>query len=175
MSDDDDLQARVDELERLVQDLEARIEALNRARMHFGGEIDDLQAENEELRDRLTTLEAITAPERESHEYDQLTRSQKVTQLRRKLVTIAANRNGKAAMDYNDVQTHFDGRPSPDHCYTLMKLAAGYDEDTDRSSFDGFRYDKHGGANERLLVNLDALTDEPLIRTAKKASTGGEV
>ncbi|MFB6256468.1 MAG: hypothetical protein ABEH58_07060 [Haloplanus sp.] len=154
---DDDLEARFD-------DLEARFDALNRARMHLQERVDEVEAENESLRERVADLEQVVDPDPGAVEYDELSRPRKVHRVRRRLVETAARTNGKAAMQYSDVMWLFDGHPSRGHCYDLMSLAG---------DLDGFRYDNTGDTQHRILANLDGVNDETLIHAANTAR-GGE-
>lgn len=112
------------------------------------GEIDDLRAENERLRERVAELEATTEV---SDDYDQLDRDTKVGMVRGHLIDRARAQHGMAAIDYDDVMWEvFDGEPSADHCYTLMRLAA---------QAEGFKIRDPSGENRQLIVNLDATND----------------
>lgn len=156
-----------DDVEQQLEDLEARFEALNRARLHFNDRVDVLEEENEQLRERVAELEEIVTPDPNSVEYDQLTRPQKVHRIRKKLVEQAARRhNGRSSMDYKEVTWLFDGHPSPGHAYTLMELAG---------ELDGFEFDPDSGENQRVLANLDAVNDETLFHAANKAVEGGSL
>lgn len=156
-----------DDVEQQLDDLEARFEALNRARLHFSDRVDELQAENDRLRERVAELEKIVSPDPNAVEYEQLTRPQRVHRIRKKLVEQAARRhNGRSSMDYKEVTWLFDGHPSAGHAYTLMELAG---------DLDGFEYDPNSGKNHRVLVNLDGVNDESLFHAANKAAEGGSL
>lgn len=68
--------------------------------------------------------------------------------------------NGKAAIDYTDVRALFRGDISNGHCYTLLKLAAGYDEEAGESSVPGFTFDPVSGETQRLCVDAGAVNDD---------------
>jgi len=107
-------------------------------------EVDKLQSENETLRSRVEELEASQP---DPDEYDQLDRPDKVGLLKRHLITKASDTNGKAAADYKEVKYGvFDGQPSADHCYTLMKQAA---QDT------AFTFQNPSNSNKRITVNTN--------------------
>jgi hypothetical protein len=111
----------------------------------LGDEIEKLREENEELRERVVALEAAL-PDR--GEYDDLDRQTKVGMVREHLVERARDQHGAAAIDYDGVMWEvFDGEPSADHCYTLMKLAA---------QAEGFDTRDPSGGNKELAVDLDS-------------------
>ncbi|WP_224338236.1 hypothetical protein [Haloprofundus halobius] len=154
-------------LQAQLDDLEARFEALNRARVAAFDWIDELEAENERLSTRLAELEQLVSPDPESVAYEQLTRSQKVHRVRKKLVERAASRQtGKSQMEYKDVKWLFDGHPSPGHCYDLMRLAG---------KLEGFSYETSDDRSNRVLVNLEGVNDETLIHAANNAHEGRRV
>jgi len=107
--------------------------------------VNELERENEELRERVVALEAAL-PDR--GEYDDLDRQTKVGMVREHLVERARDQHGAAAIDYDGVMWEvFDGEPSADHCYTLMKLAA---------QAEGFNTRDPSGGNKELVVDLDS-------------------
>lgn len=128
-------------------------------------EFETLREENERLRERVAELEAEVTPHPESKEYHELTRDEKVHQLRESLVEKAsAKQSGKFSMGYKDVMWLFDGHPSPGHTYDLMELAG---------QADGFGYDTFEDSRpNRIRVKLDAVNDESVFRAANKAPEG---
>jgi cell division septum initiation protein DivIVA len=155
-----------DDVGAQLDDLEARFDALNRARLDLRDRVETLEAENERLREQLADLRTVVDPDPADQDYEALDRSRKVHRVRRRLVEDAASSNGKASMDYTAVKWLFDGYPSDGHCYDLMQLA---------ENLDGFRYQERDGGSNRVLVNLDAVNDETLIHAANNASEGGRV
>ena len=155
-----------DGLDTRLNDLEARMDALNRSRLHLRDRIEELEAENDQLRDDLATLNTVVDPDPGRTEYDQLARSHKVNRIRTTLAETAARSNGKDAMKYKEVMMLFDGHPSPGHCYDLMERAA---------HLDGFAYDDGRDGEKRIRVNLPDVNDETLIHAANKATTLGGV
>jgi len=128
------------------------------------GDLNDLRAENERLRDRIAELEATTEV---SDDYDQLDRDTKVGMVRGHLIERARQQHGKAAIDYDDVMWEvFDGEPSADHCYTLMQKAA---------TADGFDVRDRQGENRQLVVDLDATKDLTAFSHANKDGRRGDV
>lgn len=128
----------------------------------IGDAVDDAVAridEIEELNDRVARIEAVVNASPENIAYQTLTRDRKVHIVRSKLVEIALNTNGSAALDYNEVTKLFDGHPSPGHAYDLMEWAA---------DLEGFDYDKNPDGNDRVIVRTDAVNDLAMFRTANK-------
>lgn len=156
-----------DDIPDRVDDLEGRVDALNRARIYLQDRVEDLETENAQLRDRLADLEEIVDPDPASRDYTELSREQKVHRVRRALVEQAATQQtGKTSMAYDDVQWLFDGHPSPGHAYDLMELAG---------NLAGFEHVDPDDRQQQIRVDLDAVNDETLIRAANNASAGGVV
>lgn len=143
-----------------MSDPEQKAEDALRVAQRALEKVNRLEQERDDLRDRVDELEeAVVALQFRVSEYDQdrsydeLTRDDKVGILREESFRRACDRpSGGVALDYNDIRDLFreryDGRPSPAHCYDLMKdAAAGYD------GFDHVKNPQHG--NERLTVDAD--------------------
>lgn len=143
-----------------LEELEARVDALGRARMNLTERIEDLERENEELRERVATLESVVDTDPDSIAYDALTKDRKVHRIRSKLVEIADNTDGSAAMHYDDVINEFGGRPSPGHAYDLMDAAA---------NLDGFAIDEGPKGKKRISVKTEYVNDLAVFRAANKA------
>lgn len=126
--------------------------------------IDELEAENEELRTRVEQLES-RAPDPATKDYDDKTREEKVSEVRVSCCRKAQQNGGGAAIDYNDVMTLFDHHPSAGHTYKLLQLAA---------NLGGFSYEKRDGANDRLRVDLTAVKDEAVLSRVNKDVNGGD-
>jgi hypothetical protein len=126
-------------------------------------QIETLEAETADLRDRIATLEGHVTPDPATKEYDEKTRDERVREVRLTIARTASNNGGKAAMDYNDVLMLFNGHPSPGYAYKLLELAA---------NLDGFDYEKREGANDRLCVNMAAVNDEAVFHAVNKDESG---
>lgn len=125
--------------------------------------VNQLEQENERLRERVAELEAT---QESSDDYERLDRDTKVGMVRGHLIDRARAQHGKAAIDYDDVMWEvFDGEPSADHCYTLMQLA---------EQADGFDVRERSGENRQLVVNLDATKDLTAFSHANKDRERGE-
>lgn len=126
-----------------------------------------LEDENKQLRGQVTTLEERVAtlegrvtPDPSSKDYDSKTRAEKVREVRLSCVSSAKQNNrGKGSLEYTDVMTLFDHRPSAGHAYTLLKLAA---------DMAGFEYEKRDGKNDRLRVTLADVNDETVFHGVNK-------
>lgn len=126
--------------------------------------ITDVEDENEQLRAEQAELRSRVVPDPTNKEYDDLTRPEKVHQVRVALARQAvASTNGKARYTYRDVLAQYESRPSPGHAYTLLEIAG---------EADGFRYGEHNG-EKSLLVNLDAVNDNAVIHAVNNG-IGGE-
>jgi len=140
-----------------LDDVRALVDALQRKLTYHGERIDDLEDENERLRERVAELESVVDPDPGRGEYDSLSKEQKVMKVRVAVASKAAESNGKAAMGYKDVYWLFDGNPSFGHCYDLMQRAA---------QLDGFGYESE--PRKRITSNLDSVNDETVIHAVNK-------
>lgn len=136
--------------------------------------LDDLEAENEQLRDRVAELEAAVTPNPASKDYRKKSRAEKVFELRVSICRQAMKNRGRAAKDYSDVASVFNDHPSDGHCYQLMKLAADHDAETRRSNYDGFEYESRpSGKNDRLTVTVEDVNDERVLHAVNKDPVDG--
>ena len=116
MSEDDDVSAR-DAL-AIAQRALAKANGLE-------ADLDEATAEIEQLREDVTSLELRLSEHDDDRDYAELTRDDKVGMVREHAFQKATRGSGVAALDYDDIMWEvFDGEPSADHCYTLMKIAA---------------------------------------------------
>jgi len=138
----------------MSEDLKPLVDALRR-------QLKDRTERIERLEERVAELEELVDPDPGSVEYDQLTKDQKVHQIRKTLLEQADG--GTARMKYKDVMYLFDGHPSPGHCYDLMEQAA---------KLDGFTYDSagQGKGEKRIRVKSDAVNDQTLVHAVNKAT-----
>lgn len=120
---------------------------------------EELEAENEQLRDRIATLEGRVTPDPSSKDYDEKTRDEKVREVRLSCARKATQQGGKGSLEYTDVLTLFDHRPSAGHAYTLLRLAA---------ELAGFSYVKRDGENDQLRVTLDDVKDDSIFHGVNK-------
>lgn len=156
-----------------LDELEAKVEALLNAREYLLEELEEVKDENERLREEVAELKGTVTPNPAAKPYNEKTRDEKVFELRVALARQAAGRNGRAAKTYSEVQSLFGNHPSAGHAYTLMQLAAGWDEETKTSTYDGFTYDATSTETIRITANLDAVNDNAVFHAANKAR-GGE-
>ena len=116
MSEEDDVSAR-DAL-AIAQRALAKANGLE-------SDLDEVTDEIERLREDVTSLELRLSEHDDDRDYAELTRDDKVGMVREHAFQKASRGSGVAALDYDDIMWEvFDGEPSADHCYTLMKLAA---------------------------------------------------
>ncbi|GAB3669502.1 hypothetical protein [Halopiger thermotolerans] len=105
-------------------------------------EVGHLQDEYDDLAEDLTALELRLSEIDDERPYESLSLNEKIGKVREHAFQRAVNGHGKATLDYNDVMwSVFDGEPGSDHCYKLMRLAAGVDEDGDEvQDVPGFKF-----------------------------------
>lgn len=151
----------VETLVKRLDEMEARMDALNRSRLYLSERVDDLDAENEQLRARLSELSDIVDLDPEATDYASLSRDQKVHRIRRVLVEDATrSATGKAAMTYGEIQALFGKKPSPGHAYDLMD---------DAGELDGFDYQTPSDREYRIVVDLGDVKDASLVHAANNA------
>ncbi|WP_117365015.1 hypothetical protein [Natrarchaeobaculum sulfurireducens] len=127
--------------------------------------VDDLQEENLELANRVTSLELRYQDLDEGRSYDDLDRDGRVGRVREHAFQRAVNGHGRAALDYNDVMwSVFDGEPSADYCYKLMRLAA---------EAPGFDYHNPDGKGKQLTVDANEARTGAAFSSAKKTDSSG--
>ena len=116
MSEEDDVSAR--------DALAIAQRALGKAN-GLEADLDEATDEIERLREDVTSLALRLSEHDDERDYAELTRDDKVGMVREHAFQKASRGSGLAALDYDDIMWEvFDGEPSADHCYTLMKLAA---------------------------------------------------
>lgn len=146
----------------MTDDTDPLVVALQRKLNHVSDRLESVEADRDDLKDRVAELERVVDPAPESKGYDDLSRDQKVFRLRTALVTDAMQNGGRAAMRYGEAKSVFGNRPSPGHTYDLMELAA---------AADGFDYNEDTG-EKRITVNIEAVNDDAVIRAANKTPGG---
>lgn len=157
--------ATSDDVRILLEQLNGQLDAFKRKTFALEERVEDLEAENDQLREEIADLREIVNPDPARTDYESLTRQQKVYRVRRFLVEQAAtSATGKSQLSYREVLTLFDGHPSAGHAYDLMDAAA---------NLDGFSYGENAEGEKRVRVELDGVNDETLLHAANKASSDG--
>lgn len=136
-------------------------------------ELGELETQVEDLQERVVALELRLSEYSDERDYRDLTLDDKIGMVREHAFNKAAGSGGRTKLDYSDVMWEvFDGEPSADHCYKLMRLAAG-GEDTD--SIPGFKMANPDTGNKHLRVDADRAKSHVMFSSAKKDSSGGVV
>lgn len=106
-----------------------------------------LQDTNEDLADEVARLSLRLSEIDDNRAYDALTRDEKVGLVREHGFGRAVDGTGTARLDYNAIQWEvFDGEPSADHCYRLMRLAG---------EARGFEHRDPAGRSQHLFVEAE--------------------
>jgi len=166
MSDGDtpstaELEAQLAELQNTAEGALSIAQNALQQQSALEGRVADLEAENERLEFRVAELELKGETEADK-DYKQLTRAEKRDLIIEDLLRRAeTSPSGKAKVDYNDIlHGVFDGKPSADHCYTLM---------AEVGETVGFNYvDQPNGGNKHLRADI-AETTETLATKANRA------
>jgi len=136
--------------------------------------IQELEQSQSELLDRMIALELRYQEVEEDRGYDDLDTDGRVGRVREHAFERAVDGHGRAALDYNDVMwSVFDGEPSADHCYKLMRLAAGVDGDGNEiRDVPGFSFND-STRPMKLLVDADEARRGAAFSSANKTISEG--
>jgi hypothetical protein len=130
-------------------------------------EIDDLRDDLVEVRVRLSEMD-------DDKDYQSLTLEDKVGKVREHGYRKARNRNGRAMLDYSDVMWEvFDGSPGNNHCYKLIKLAAGLEDEKTGSECPGFTARDPDNGSYHLAINADRVKQNAEFYSRNKADQAG--
>lgn len=90
----------------------------------------ELLEKYDELAEDFTAIELRLSEIDDERPYESMSLDEKIGRVREHAFQRAVDGHGKATLDYNDVMwSVFHGEPGADHCYKLMRLAAGVDDD----------------------------------------------
>lgn len=123
----------------------------------LSGELDELREEYDDIVEDLMTIQLRLSEIDENRPYESLTLDEKVGMVREHGFNKALDRGGRAKLDYDDVMWEvFDGRPGTKHCYKLIRLAAGLDDDQRTgSNFPGFKARDPDNDSYHLAVDAE--------------------
>ena len=149
-----------DDIEILPEDaLQVAQRALAKA-----NRIDDVEQELADLQDQVTALELRLSEFDDERDYRDLSRDEKIGMVREYAFERATSGRGRT-FDVSDIREGlFDGKPSRDHCYDLMRWAG---EAT------GFEYREPSGRKYHLRVDPDRAREARLYSATTTASAGG--
>jgi len=135
-------------------------------------EVDDVQQEIDDLRERVVSLELRLSELDDDTEYQSLTLEQKVGMVRQHGFTKASNGHGRATLDYSDIEWEvFDGEPGTNHCYKLIRLAAGLNGAKTGSEYAGFTARDPEGDNYHLAIDADRAKQNAEFYSRNKTET----
>ncbi|MFW5935354.1 MAG: hypothetical protein ACOCQL_05845 [Halolamina sp.] len=141
------------------------------------GDLDELREQREDDVEELTALKLRMKEHDEETPYDQLTLDDKIGMVREHAFRKAADGHGRATLDYDDVMwSVFDGEPGTKHCYKLLRLAAGSDEEERESLHDGvpgFVVRDPDDGNFHLAVDADLAKQGVAFFPENKTPSGG--
>jgi len=156
---DEDVEVTVEDVKAIAQRALAKVNEQERR-------IDELEEALEDAKTDLTQYSLRLSEYDDDRSYNQYSRHDKVGLVREHAFRKATSGTGHARLDYNDIQWEvFNGEPSADHCYTLMRLAA---------DVSGFEYRSPSSGNRHLAVDADeARTEAPGFSSANKTTSDG--
>ncbi|QLH78696.1 hypothetical protein HZS55_15980 [Halosimplex rubrum] len=121
--------------------------------------IDELEADLDDAVEDLTALKLRVSEEDADREYDSLTLDEKIGRVREHGFERASDGHGRTRLTYDDIMWEvFDGEPGANHCYKLMRRAAGETEAEQEDMEDGtpgFAVRDPDGSTRHLAVNAD--------------------
>lgn len=130
--------------------------AIAQQALQKANEVDDVADEIDDLRERVVALELRLSELDDDTEYQSLTLDQKVGMVRQHGFNKATDGHGRATLDYSDIEWEvFDGEPGTNHCYKLIRLAAGLDDEKTGSEYPGFTARDPDGDNYHLAIDAD--------------------
>lgn len=109
-------------------------------------DLESLQGEVDELRERVVALELRLSEYDEDTDYRDLTLNDKIGMVREHGFEKAQMAGGRAKLDYDDIMWEvFDGNPGTKHCYKLMRKAA--------EGMDGFQHRDPDSGSQHLAID----------------------
>lgn len=134
----------------------------------------DADAQVQALEQRVTELEddllelQLRVEEFDDRAYEQLTLEDKVGRVREHAFSKAVDRGRPTVIKYDDVQWEvFDGEPSADHCYKLLRLAG------DRPGFEYIDEPRSSEKAKRLQCDPSRAKDAASLLSANNAAEEG--
>ncbi|QLG47915.1 hypothetical protein [Natrinema halophilum] len=114
----------------------------------------DLRADHADMLEELTAMQLRLSEIDDDTDYRDLSLDTKVGMVREHAYQKAVNGHGRAALTYDDVMWEvFDGEPGNNHCYRLLRRAAGYNNDGEQiHDIPGFNLDE-SSRPMKLTVN----------------------
>lgn len=142
---------------------------------------EDLREEHDDTVEELTALRLRVSEllDENDHDYRELSTDERVGLVREHVFRKAIDSHGRATVDYTGVKWEvFDGGPSADYCYKLMRLAAGLTDAGDErrptgGEYPGFTCRDPDGGNYHLAVDAEAAKQSPAFSSAKKDGSEG--
>jgi hypothetical protein len=127
--------------------------------------VEELRADHEQLKEEHVALELRISEQDAERPYESYSLEEKVGMVREYGYEKALDRGGRAKFDYDSVIYEiFDGDPSADHAYKLMRLAA--------EGTQGFTY-REDQRPSVLLVNAEQAKRNHAFSSAKNFTSGG--
>lgn len=141
--------------------------------------LDELREDHEEAIDKLVSVELFCSELVDDRAYESYSRDMKIGMVREHAYERAVEQGGKAKLDYKDVKWGvFEGDPGASHCYSLLRAAAGSDEDAQRDARRGtvgFRLRDPDDGNIHVTVDADLAKRESDLFAQKKDAERAEV
>jgi len=139
-----------------LEEIEALVEALRRKINHNNEQIDELKETVGNLEDEVSVLRQATDTEPGSIEYERMSKTEKVREVRLAVLRRAEQNGGKAQMNYSEVRAVFNEQPSDGHVYNLMRAAG---------AIDGFIYTERNDGKKVIRGHKDGVNENGLIQS----------
>lgn len=139
-------------------------------------ERDDLLERVDELEDELTAVNLRLSEMDDEADYRDLTLDTKIGMVREHAFRKADEGHGRATLTYDDVMWEvFEGQPGNNHCYRLLRRAAGYNNEGERTQdVPGFDFDE-SSRPMKLTVDAKEAKRSAAFSSRNKTSSEGAI
>jgi DNA-binding protein H-NS len=139
-------------------------------------DLDQLRQQHEHATEDLAALKLRVSEINEDRDYDDLSIDEKVGLVREHAFEKASRGHGRANLDYNDIKwAVFDGEPGNNHCYKLMRRAAGEEEEEQKdmnAGAVGFIVRNPANENQHLAVDAELAKRSAEFYSRNKTDSG---
>jgi len=138
-------------------------------------DLEDLRDEHEDAVENLAALQLRVSEQDEDRDYESLTLDEKIGMVREHGFQKAADGHGKTTLTYHDIMWEvFDGQPGNNHCYKLIRLAAGLDDGCETGSeISGFTARDPDDGTYHLAVDAESAKQSRAFYSRNKAAAEG--
>lgn len=140
------------------------------------GDLEDLRDQHDQSTEDLAAVKLRISEINEDREYQDLNFNEKVGLVREHAFRKASRGHGRTTLDYKDILwAVFDGEPGNNHCYKMMRKAAGEDEEDQKdmnSGKVGFVFRDPANENKHLAVDAELAKRSAEFYSRNKTESG---